>query len=207
MALDSRPVPRTSATCSVAALVVASLACAPSEQPAAPAARGTTWPAPLTDIAARARDRFEAPTVSVEEAARIAGDAVLVDVRTPQEIGVSRIRGAVALDSEAARRAFLETRRSRGGAAPGGGEPDDRTVLVYCTAGWRSAEFAAALAEVGVSAWNVEGGLCAWAANGRPIVDGDDRPTRRIHAYSDAFEGCVPATHEAVTAPPPGDGR
>jgi len=148
------------------------------------AARPPRWPAPLAELVERARERFDVP--SVEAAAWSPGDGVVVDVRTADEIAVSRVPGARPLVDEAARAAFLA-------------DPPEGPVYVVCTAGWRSAEFTGWLVRAGIDAYNVEGGLCALAASGATLVDGAGRGTRRLHAYSDEFADCVPAGFEAVT--------
>jgi rhodanese-related sulfurtransferase len=48
--------------------------------------------------------------------------------------------------------------------------PDDRVVHVVCKAGGRSAQVARYLIGQGVEAVNVDGGMLAWQASGRPLV-------------------------------------
>lgn len=128
------------------------------------------WPPDLVLWADKASARFHAPTLQVEA---LPADAVLLDVRTPAEVAVSRIPGAVVLYEQPE---FTST-------AP---------VVAYCTAGWRSAEVTLQLRSRGLQAFNLEGGICAWAAARRPLVDGSGAPTRTIHTFSDAFAGLVP---------------
>jgi len=55
--------------------------------------------------------------------------------------------------------------------------PAEAQLLVVCKAGGRSARVVAYLDQVGRSAVNVEGGMAAWAAVGRPLVaDGPHEP-------------------------------
>ncbi len=55
--------------------------------------------------------------------------------------------------------------------------PAEAQLLVVCKAGGRSARVVAYLDQVGRSAVNVEGGMAAWAAFGRPLVaDGPHEP-------------------------------
>ena len=143
------------------------------------------WPEQLKDLVISARDRFEAPSLFPVPSFELPGDAVIVDVRTAAEIAVSVIPGSRALSDDDLREAFLE-------------EAQSGPVVVYCTAGWRSAEFTAELVEAGVQAVNLEGGLCAWALVGGALVDQKGAQTQRIHAYSDDFAECVPHGFEAV---------
>lgn len=52
------------------------------------------------------------------------------------------------------------------------------TLYVICKVGGRSAKVAEFLARDGFEASNVEGGMLAWAAAGRPVVTDDGRPGR-----------------------------
>jgi rhodanese-related sulfurtransferase len=144
------------------------------------------WPEQLREWSAKAREEIGAPTLTAAEAAALPDDVLVVDVREAREIAVSTLPRAMPLASEAARDEFV--RKAAG-----------ETVLVYCTVGWRSAQYAKALADAGITAFNIDGGLCAWAAAGLPVLDAAHQPTKRIHAYSRDFAGCVPAGFEAVT--------
>ena len=175
----------------------------------------TGWPVARVELADRARDRFDAPTRAPDpsvliDAAGAAGaggagsagsDAgagrnaravapIVVDVREPRETDVSRVPGAVLLPDRRAREAFIAERSAAGEA--------ERAVLVYCTAGWRSAEATLEFRAAGLPAYNLEGGVCAWAVAGGPLVDADGAATRRIHAYSADFADCVPSSYEIV---------
>jgi rhodanese-related sulfurtransferase len=54
--------------------------------------------------------------------------------------------------------------------------PQDGQVHVICRSGARSAQVTLYLAQRGVEAANVDGGMVAWEADGRPVVDGQGRP-------------------------------
>ncbi len=144
-----------------------------------------TWPDHLAEIVAEARDEFRVPTVTVRGRAKLPPGLIVVDVRAAEEAAVSAVPGARLLDSKAKRRAFLE-------------EEHEQPVLVYCTAGWRSAEFTRDLRAAGVDAYNLEGGLCAWALYGQALVDAAGEPTKRVHGYSKDWADCVPPGYEAV---------
>jgi rhodanese-related sulfurtransferase len=51
-------------------------------------------------------------------------------------------------------------------------------TLVVCRVGNRSAYAAAFLIQQGIDAVNLDGGLVAWEAAGRPLVADDDHPPR-----------------------------
>lgn len=57
------------------------------------------------------------------------------------------------------------------------GELDPRQPLaVVCRSGNRSSRAVAALTAAGLTAHNVDGGMTAWAAAGRPVITDNGRP-------------------------------
>jgi len=58
--------------------------------------------------------------------------------------------------------------------------PADRCVVVVCRSGHRSAAAAQYLVHLGRDVANLGGGVTAWAASGRELVDADGRPGRVV---------------------------
>ena len=107
-------------------------------------------------------------TVSVEEAAAWlqSGEAVLVDVREPDEFAAARIDGAILapLSQMPAAWEALDL-------------PADRKVVVMCLRGGRSHQVCAFVGPVGPEGqplFNLTGGIQAWHAAGLPIIEGAD---------------------------------
>ncbi len=101
----------------------------------------------------------EVPTVDAEEAHRLHedGTAIIVDVREPFEWEEARIPGATHIP--------LGELGDRVGEIP-----EDRTVILQCRSGARSAEACAHLLQVGLEdVCNLEGGLLAWHRAGFPV--------------------------------------
>ncbi len=99
-----------------------------------------------------------------------AGDPVVVDVREQDEWDEGHIPGAVHIP-----RGYLESRIER--AAPDPGRP----IVVYCSAGNRSAFAAKTLAELGYDdVVSLAGGFTDWKRNGFPVElqAGLDAPRR-----------------------------
>lgn len=97
------------------------------------------------------------------------GDALLLDARTEAEFAVSHLRGARRIDPDRPDLAMLANAPS--------------LVVVYCSIGWRSASVAEALTRPGgPEPRNLEGGIFAWANEGREVVR-DGRPVRAVHPY------------------------
>ena len=132
------------------------------------------------ELAVRA-GRPRVPAVDVAEAdALLAGGAVWVDVRTPEERAVSRIPGAIDAEVVLA-------------------QPDayaGRVLIAYCTIGVRSAAWAADRRREGLDARNLSGSVVAWARAGRSF-EGPAGPTRRVHTWSERYDW-LPEGYEAV---------
>lgn len=54
--------------------------------------------------------------------------------------------------------------------------PSDQRVVVTCKMGGRSARATAYLVQSGRDAVNLDGGVTAWTAAGRPLIDGAGQP-------------------------------
>jgi rhodanese-related sulfurtransferase len=98
------------------------------------------------------------PTVS---AAQVPDDAFLLDVREPDEWVAGHAPGAHHLP-------MMEI------PARSGEIPQDGDVVVICRVGGRSAQVVAFLRHHGWdNVLNLDGGMFAWAAAGRPLVAED----------------------------------
>ncbi len=107
---------------------------------------------------------------------------LLLDCRSEPERAVSVIPGAISKgDFEADPQKFA-----------------GRTVIVYCTIGYRSGLYTRDLIARGIHAVNLRGGVLAWAIAGQPFVNlqtGEE--TRRVHVYGKQWD-LLPANYEAV---------
>ena len=62
-----------------------------------------------------------------------------------------------------------------------------RTVVVYCSVGYRSSRLAEKLRARGIeNVFNLEGSLFQWANEGRPLYRGDER-VYEAHPYDDEW--------------------
>lgn len=95
--------------------------------------------------------------VDVREAHRAAeaGEALLLDVREPEEWAQGHAAAAVHVPMSRLRRDSV---------------PRERPVLAICHLGGRSAAVAQALGQLGYDVRNVAGGMDAWEAVGLPVV-------------------------------------
>jgi rhodanese-related sulfurtransferase len=87
-------------------------------------------------------------------------NAVILDVRTPEEFAKGHIQGAVLLDFKSA------------DFASGLGKlPKNKLYLTYCAVGGRSAKACEQMRELGfLRVGNLEGGIKAWQEAGKPVV-------------------------------------
>lgn len=117
------------------------------------------------------RDSFPGvPAVSAVAARAWADsvDVVFVDARAPRERKISELPDALSTAE------FEQTADRYTG----------RPVIVYCTIGYRSGIETVALRRRGIEAYNLEGGILAWAHAEGNVVDGvSGVPTRRVHVY------------------------
>jgi len=111
-----------------------------------------------------AASQRESAAIGVEEAKRRvdAGDALLVDVREPDEWRAGHVAGAthIPLGIVASRASVL---------------PKDCEILVICRTGNRSAMAQERLAQAGfTNVTNIEGGVTAWVEQGYPVITGEE---------------------------------
>ncbi len=116
----------------------------------------------------------EVPLVSVTEV-RVNPSYIRLDIREKEEFEVShlpnaRYVGYKEFDAEKFARAF----------------PDRQaTYVVYCSVGIRSGKIGEKLQRMGYSrVRNLSGGIFKWVEEGNSIVDGDEKPTEKVHAYN-----------------------
>lgn len=91
-------------------------------------------------------------------------EALLLDVRTPEEWNEGHLAGASHADYWGDEQAFQAAMDAI---------PRDRPVLVYCAGGGRSGLTAKELVKAGHrEVYNLENGISGWIAEGHPVVTG-----------------------------------
>ena len=109
------------------------------------------------------------------------GQVVFVDVRKPAEKEISTLPGAVGEQDYQ-----INADRFKG-----------RTVVAYCTIGYRSGAFAEKMAEKGAEVFNLEGGILAWMWAGGVLHDATGRPVKKAHVYAEKWD-LAPAAYETT---------
>ncbi|MFL5559888.1 MAG: rhodanese-like domain-containing protein [Gemmatimonadaceae bacterium] len=110
-----------------------------------------------TDLVNEAKQRITEIDPAEARAALDSADTVFVDVREPNEYNLGRVPGALPLP-----RGTIETRGE-------GMLPRDKTIVVYCGGGSRSALAADTLQTMGYDVRSLRGGYRAWVEGDGPI--------------------------------------
>ena len=106
---------------------------------------------------------------------------IIVDARSRREQDVSIIPGAIG---KSAFKAQID-------------EHKQKNILIYCTVGCRSGAYAQRLRKKGFHAFNLTGGVLAWALEGKTFVTPYGNVTRRVHVYGRKWNA-LPPSYEAV---------
>jgi len=112
------------------------------------------------------------PEVDVIDVAKVIplmkqNDLVIVDVRSDAERKVSIIPGAVSA---------AEFERNIG-------KHVGKSVVCYCTIGYRSAEYAQSMKRRGIQITSFNGSIIAWCQAGQNLTTADGRETKQVHIY------------------------
>lgn len=119
--------------------------------------------------------------ISVDDLLTLGTDSfVLVDVRPPEERGVSSIPDSIAQHE-------FETHPET---------THGKVVVLFCTVGYRSGLSAQKLQQQGYDVRNLRGGLLAWCHAGQPVVNASG-PTNRVHVYGKKWN-LLPAQYHGV---------
>lgn len=126
-----------------------------------------------------------APQLSIEELKQNQGKLVLVDVRSKEEIKVSKIRGAVT-------REYFEKKLN---SEPGFYK--DYKVVAYCTIGERSSQYAIELKKKGLNAHNLKESILGWAHRKLPLITPSGEETKKVHVYGEAWN-LLPKDYQGI---------
>ncbi|NND70132.1 MAG: rhodanese-like domain-containing protein [Rhodothermales bacterium] len=142
----------------------------------APVLTGCSQDTGLSAIEKLVRAQYpDVDQISTEELARRLGTdttLVLIDTRTREEYDVSHLPGAIWVDPEST--TFPEL----------GERVQGKSVIAYCSVGYRSSEIAARMKDAGFEdVSNLEGSIFRWANEGRPVVT-NSGPATGVHPFS-----------------------
>lgn len=114
----------------------------------------------LASLSPAAEPAGAAP-VKIEQAEKqLASGAQLVDVRTKEEWDEGHLKGATLVT--VTEDGFLEKAKAK--------LDPKKPVVVYCKSGSRSAKATKQLRAAGFTVYDLDGGITAWKAAGKPVV-------------------------------------
>ena len=105
---------------------------------------------------------------------------IFVDVRTPEEQEVSTVPNAIPYQE------FDKIKEKY----------KDEIIIAYCTIGSRSGYYTKKLSSEGYNAYNMIGGILAWAHYGLPLLK-DGHVVRRAHVYGRKWD-LLPENYESI---------
>ncbi len=115
---------------------------------------------------------YTVPLISVEDLNEIKTNVILLDTREKEEFEVSHIPGALHLGYDTPNTALIDKLDK------------SKTVVVYCSIGYRSEKIGELLQEKGFrNVLNLYGSIFEWVNQGNTIVDTNDKETNKIHTY------------------------
>lgn len=127
--------------------------------------------------------------MTIEEYQRVQEDTLLVDVRTEEEIKVSKIKGAIT------RKEFESILNNSPDSLPE--SLKGKKIVSYCTIGERSSEYTIELKKRGLNAFNLKESILGWSQRQLPLTDPDGKETKKVHVYGEAMN-LVPSNYEGV---------
>ncbi len=125
------------------------------------------------------------PTIKAEELLKIYKDSniILVDVREEVEQNVSMLPGAIS-PYELSQN-YRDPRLLKG-----------KTLITYCTIGYRSGLYAEVLLQKKLQVKNLEGGILAWTHVNGPLEKSEGKgktsPTKQVHVYDKSWNFAHP---------------
>lgn len=120
------------------------------------------------------------PKISVMDAAMQLDTAIFLDTRTREEYAVSHIQGAEYVGYKDFDLSKMQ------------GIDKEQKIIAYCSVGKRSDAISERLIKAGYrNVQNLYGGIFEWMNQGNKVVDNQNKPTDRIHAYNHFFAGWI----------------
>lgn len=114
------------------------------------------------------------PLINASELREQQNEVIIVDTRSKAEYEVSHISGAVFYDYDNGTISDLLPLLDQ-----------NKAIILYCSIGYRSERIGEQLLEQGFAqVFNLKGGIFNWMNEEWPVVDMDDLPTQKIHAYN-----------------------
>lgn len=103
-------------------------------------------------------------------------EMLILDTREKDEYNVSHIKGAKLISYDNFELSDIPKVNK------------NTLIVIYCSVGYRSERIGEKLKKAGyTNVYNLYGGLFQWINEGRQVVGNDNKPTDKIHPYSDSW--------------------
>ena len=100
-------------------------------------------------------------------------DYIILDTREKEEYEISHLEGAIWVGYD-----DFDINRLKE-------IPKEAKVLTYCSVGYRSERIGEKLQKAGYrDVYNLYGSIFSWINAGYPLVDGENKPTNKVHGYN-----------------------
>jgi len=100
---------------------------------------------------------------------------IIIDARAPEEFAVSHLRSAINAENVEKISSIMALPESHG-----------KTIVVYCSVGYRSAILGNRLKKAGFKVFNLKGSIFKWANEGKPVFSGSQE-THEVHPYNKSW--------------------
>lgn len=114
------------------------------------------------------------PYITTEKLQKNFDQFILLDAREITEYEVSHIKGAIPVGYY--KFSIKKTTRKL--------ENTNKTVVVYCSIGYRSEKIAEKLTKKGFTVYNLYGGIFDWKNDGYKVFDLNNKTTEKVHCFS-----------------------
>jgi rhodanese-related sulfurtransferase len=146
----------------------------------------TIWRYPLWAIDQLVRFKFDVTHLTSQALSNRlhnkTNQLIVFDVRKPEEFAVSHLQGAIQIDPDMDAATFRNTFAD---------QIQGKELVFYCSAGYRSSQFAERLTEeIPNATFNLSGGIFRWYNQGHPVYN-QDGPVNDVHPYSDRFKRMI----------------
>ena len=119
---------------------------------------------------------FDVPVISIDRLAKLMteeSDLVILDTRAKEEYEVSHLQNARFVDYDNFKLADVKD------------IDKNKTVVVYCSIGYRSGKVGQKLMEAGYTkVYNLDGGILDWKNKGQEVYNPIGVPTDSVHTYN-----------------------
>jgi len=120
---------------------------------------------------------YTVPTISVSQIKNWEKESyIFLDAREKSEYNISHIPDAKYIGYDHLNHTLIDEL------------PKDRTIVLYCSVGYRSEKVGEILQSKGFSeVYNLYGSIFEWVNQGNPVVDKMNQPTNKIHTYNKSW--------------------